>query len=427
METKRVQIWNQGCRLNQAESTILEREFEANGYIIVSSSESADFAVINTCTVTENGDKDAKRLVNKITKQSPDAKIALIGCMAQIQKEALLSYPNVQWVVGNQDKMRLAQIIETSGDTPQVIAPKIKKESFSIETPGVDLKHKRANLKIQDGCDFFCAFCTIPFARGPARSRSYEDIFKEAQVLVEKGHKELVLTGINIGTYQDSGKTIMDVIQALEGVPNLSRIRISSIEPTTIPEALLLHMANSKTICPYLHIPIQSASDEVLKGMARKYTVPEFDRFIQFAKQVIPNVCIGTDVIVGFPGETDALFQETYDYLLEAPIDYFHVFSYSEREMARSKRKEGQVSGTEIKRRSEALRELGHRKRLVFQDGYIGTTQKVLVEQKKKGLWQGLTDNFIRVQFESDEDLENQWAMVRLIRNDGAMVFGEHV
>lgn len=411
-----ISFFSQGCRLNHSETALIERSFESKGFQIVDFKQAADVVVINTCTVTENGDSDAKKLVNKAVRLNPSTKIALVGCMAQIQKEKLLKWPNVNWVIGNAQKAQLATFIRESeqDSEPMVITPKMDKTPFTIEGSSRDKKHTRANLKIQDGCDFYCSFCIIPFARGPARSRVFDDILREATDLVDFGHKELVLTGINLGTYENEGKTLLDIVKALNDIDGLERIRISSIEPTTIPYDLIHYMAEDNKLCKYLHIPLQSGCDEMLTAMSRKYTMTEFDKFIQYAYENVPDICIGTDVIVGFPGESDDLFNKTLDYLRESPIHYFHVFSYSERQFARSKKLAEKVPTQEIARRSGLLRELSDRKRRVYMESFLNTTQKVLIEQEKRGFWTGVTEHYVRVNLKSEQLLKNDIIEVSL-------------
>lgn len=412
---EKVSFYTLGCRLNQAETAIIKRGFEADGYQIVNFNDPADLVVINTCTVTANGDADTRRTVNKVNRINAEAKIALVGCQAQVQREKLLELPGVQWVVGNGVKMQLAKVLAEAGtDTPQVITPTIERKSFTIPIAGIDPGRTRANLKIQDGCDFFCSFCEIPFARGRARSREFDDIQKEAEQLVAAGYKELVLTGINIGTYSYEGESLANVLIGLLRFTNLKRIRISSIEPTTIAEDFIRVINSNKKFCRYLHIPIQSGCDEILQAMKRKYTVSEFVKFLSFANDKIPDVCLGTDVIVGFPGETDVHFDETYQMLLESPFAYFHVFSYSDRDHTRSRKSINKVEKSVIHERSKRLRELSLRKRTSFFDRFIDREMPVLFEQKKNGFWTGLTDNYIRVKTESDINLENEIVQVRL-------------
>jgi len=420
-----VSFYTLGCRLNQAETALIQRGFEREGYQVVDFEQPADIVVINTCTVTENSDADTRRLVNKIGRVNEQARIALVGCQAQIQQEKLLEMAGVQWVVGNAVKMDFAEMLRGLDDSrPQVIAPVIKKGSFKIPYTGIDPHHTRANLKIQDGCDFFCSFCEIPYARGRARSREFDDLLREARELVAAEHHELVLTGINVGTYNFEDKNVADVITALEEIEGLLRIRITSIEPTTIPAVILDRMAARKKLCRFLHIPLQSGSDEVLQKMNRRYTTKEFVDFLRTAEDKVPDVCLGTDVIVGFPGETSANFSQTYELLRELPFTYFHVFSYSDRNIARSKKSVDKVPKEEIEKRSQRLRELSARKRRTYFERFLGQTEWVLFEQQKKEFWSGLTDTYIRVKAKSDRDLHNQFLPVRLEKIDNQTVIG---
>lgn len=417
MMPKKIAFYTFGCRLNQAETAIIEQGFKGGDYEIVDYRNEPDVMVVNTCTVTENGDADTRRLVNKMRRINPEVEIALVGCQAQVQREKLLDLPNVKWVVGNARKMEMETILrESGGDEPQLITPTIRKNSFTIPFIGFDKKHTRANLKIQDGCDFFCSFCEIPYARGRARSREFDDILSEAEQLAAAGHHELILTGINIGTYDYEGKTLLDVLNSLQHIDDLWRIRISSIEPTTIAEEVVDLLAVKSKLCRYLHIPIQSGSDPVLSDMMRKYTVQEFVDFLMAAHRKAPDACLGTDVIVGFPGETDDHFEETYNLLLDLPFAYFHVFSYSDRDHAKSSRLDDaeKIPRETIIQRSRRLRELSNRKRLVYFQENIGKTELVLFEQQKNGAWNGVTDTYIRVNVTSDLNLKNQLLPVRL-------------
>lgn len=423
MKTK-VSFYTLGCRLNQSETASIQNSFEANGYSVVDFEEASDIVVINTCTVTEGGDADTRRLVNKVNRLNPQARIALVGCQAQVQKEKLAQLSNVRWIVGNQRKMDLVSVFNEYPDPvgAEVVAPTIEREPFTLPVAAVDRQHTRANIKIQDGCDFFCSFCEIPYARGRARSRVFDDIITEARALTAAGHKELVLTGINIGTYGYEEKSFLDVIDALEKIEELKRIRISSIEPTTIPRELFDRMGEGK-LCRYLHIPLQSGTNEILAAMQRKYTLEQFNEFIQYAYNKVPQICIGTDVIVGFPGETDAHFNATVDYLREAPIHYFHVFSYSPRHMAKS-RLQQTLPQQVIAQRSQVLRELSARKRRVYQESLIGSQQEVLFEEYKDGAWSGLTDNYVRVHSPFPTAISNQIRTVRILAAEHSFLTG---
>ncbi len=424
----KISFYTLGCRLNQSETASIRNSFEAGGYTVVDFDKPSDIAVINTCTVTEGGDADTRRLVHRVNRLNPKARIALVGCQAQVQKERLAALPNVRWIVGNQKKMDLVDVFRRYPDPVQaeVITPTIEREPFTIAVSSADDRHTRANIKIQDGCDFFCSFCEIPYARGRARSRIFDDIIKEARVLAQAGRREIVLTGINIGTYGYEGKKLMDVIARLEGIAGIDRIRISSIEPTTIPLEMFGRMGQGK-LCRYLHIPLQSGHDDVLSVMKRKYTTGEFSHFIRRAYAQVPQICIGTDVIVGFPGETDAHFEATETFLRQEPVHYFHVFSYSQRQMAKSKDMGEVVAPQTINKRSQILRDLSQRKRRMFYGSLVGTTQAVLFEEQKGGFWTGLTDNYARVKVKADIDLHNQLVPVRLEKMDGQGIQGEAV
>ncbi len=424
-----ISFYTFGCRLNQSETAVIERSFGNKGYRVVDVNDPADIVVINTCTVTENGDADARRFVNKISNANPSVKIALVGCQAQIQKEKLAALPNVRWIIGNAKKMDLLSIIEESehqiNSAVQVITPTIPKESFTIPHAAIDKKHTRATIKIQDGCDFFCSFCEIPYARGRARSRDFHDIINEAQTLAGNNFKEIILTGINIGTYDQPGKSFMDVIDALEQIDGIERIRISSIEPTTIPKKLIEKMSRKTKLCRYLHIPLQSANDNVLSAMKRKYTFKEYEEFIHTAHRMIPQLSIGTDIIVGFPTEEEKHFEETFNRLNDLPIHYIHVFSYSDRHLAKSRVMRDKKSGKIIADRSKRLRDLSFRKRQLFNRTLLSTQQKVLFEKRKTAVWEGFTDNYVRVSVDSNKHLENTIRDVSLVSLNKEHIIGK--
>lgn len=420
---KRILLLNQGCRLNHAETGIIQGQLETIGHNIVSDINDADTVIINTCTVTENGDKDTKRIVKKLVNQNKNIRVALIGCQAQILKDKLFELPNVHWVIGNEQKMSIPYLLEQEKSTS--LTEKIQRNSFTLPFTGIDKRHVRANLKIQDGCDFYCSFCVIPFARGPARSREFDDILNEAKSLVESGHQELVLTGINLGTYFNQDKSLLDVVYALEAIDDLKRIRISSIEPTTISKKLILHMGKKDSkLCPYLHIPVQSCSDSILKAMNRHYNMHEYRQFLDFCLENVPNICIGTDIIVGFPGESKQNFDEMVAHILTINWHYAHVFSYSERQFARSQKFINKINQSEIKRRSRVIQSIFFNKRLNYQANFIGSKVNVLFEQEKNGYWHGTTDTYIKVAVKSNHRLKNKFHAVKLLKND-SVVFGQ--
>ena len=421
---KTVSFYTIGCRLNKAETAVMEQSLKEHGYRVTGIKNPADIVVVNTCTVTENGDADTRRIINRIQKINKNAQIALVGCQAQTQGKELMTIPGVQWVIGNQLKMDLPEILQNNPTEPQLMTPEIKPDNFTIPVAGIDTRHTRANLKIQDGCNFFCSYCEIPYARGRARSRVFDDIFKEAEILINAGHKELILTGINIGTYNYNDYNISDVISKLTQFKGLERIRISSIEAKTIPDNLLDMMTPFNKLCRYLHISMQSGSNTILKAMNRRYTTDEFSEYILQATQKVDNICIGTDVIVGFPGETDDHFNESVELLTKLPITYFHVFSYSDRKNNKSRLFPDKVDKATIEKRSLILRKLSQKKRKNYLEKQLGRTEKVLFEQLKNGYWSGLTDTFIRVLVKSELNLANQYVPVKLSHINNQAIIG---
>lgn len=420
-----------GCRLNQAETASISATFANRGYHIVDYGADTDVCVINTCSVTEGAEAKCRQAVRTALRRSPNAYVVVTGCYAQVGKEALRGIDGLDLIVGTAHKMQVVDLIDTPHKEPAprvVHTTKIARDDFSLDVIGHYSGHTRANLKIQDGCNFACAFCIIPFSRGGARSRTFPDILKEARGLVERGHREIVLTGVNIGTYTSDGHDLLQVIRALEDVDGLERIRISSIEPTTIPDGLVEWMATSSKLCPYLHVPLQSGDDGVLQRMKRRYTRGDFAAFIERVAARVPGVCLGTDAMVGFPGEDEAAFANTRLLLADLPLDYCHVFSYSERPHTYAQRYTDSVPPADIQARSRILRELSARKKAAFYRRHVGSTVRVLFERlEDSGLHTGFSDNYLKVGVEASEDLSNRMAMVRLHRLSGGLAIGEVV
>jgi threonylcarbamoyladenosine tRNA methylthiotransferase MtaB len=306
-----------------------------------------------------------------------------------------------------------------------VHSTKISRDAFTIDIVGDYSQQTRANLKIQDGCNFACAFCIIPFTRGGARSRTLDDIVREAHGLVEHGHREIVLTGVNIGTYANGDYDLLQVVQALEPIKGLERIRISSIEPTTISDALVEWMSTSDKLCPYLHVPVQSGDDEILRRMKRRYTRAEFATFIERVAVQVPDICLGTDVMAGFPGEDEHAFNETRSLLADLPLAYFHVFSYSERPHTFAQRYTDHVPPQVVQPRSRMLRELSVRKKSTFYRQFTGRTLRVLFERRESsGLYTGFSDNYIKTGVATDADVSNQLLSVHLQDIDHGLAVG---
>jgi len=423
---KRASLHTLGCRLNQSETALIEDRLRADGYDIVPFGESADLGIVNTCTVTREADAKSRQLVRSFIRKNPDAFVAVIGCYAQMGADALSDIQGVDLIIGNQEKLNVVDYLSNSKqDTPLVIRDRIDRDDFEIAFAGELPLDRRANLKIQDGCDFMCTFCIIPFARGRARSRSMENLLDEARSLVERGAKEIVLTGVNIGTFSHSDADLVDLVDALNEIPDLARIRISSIEPTTIPEALFDRMNDpNHTLVPYLHIPLQSGSDRVLTAMKRKYSAAEYLDFLRHAAQRVPGIGMGTDIMVGFPGETDEEFNDTFELFQESPLHYAHVFKYSEREGTASVRMGDTVSPEIASRRSAVLRRESAIKRIDFYERNAGNQLDVLFEQEENGYWTGYTGNYIRVAAASDMPLKNELHAITLEGTIGDLAIG---
>lgn len=420
----KVSFYTLGCRLNQAETAVLQQQCAHQGHTVVDASVPADVVVINTCTVTEHGDSDTRRLINKVRRLNEHVRIALVGCQSQVQSRQLAELPGVHWVIGTAAKMNLVEILQQSSEHgPVVVVPEISRSSFTVPVSGIDRSHTRANLKIQDGCDFFCSYCEIPYARGRARSREFDDLVREARELVQAGHRELVLTGINVGLYRHEGRSIADVVEALHDLPDLLRIRISSIEAMTIPTRLFDFMRQGR-LCRFLHLPLQSGSDAVLKRMHRRYTLAEYSRLVAEAEAAVPGLCLGTDVLVGFPGESEADFEQTHEYLRSSAHAYFHVFSYSDRINNKSRHFADKVAPPLIEKRSQTLRRLSAQKRQAYMERQVGREEMVLFEQQKNGYWSGVTDTYIRVRVRSGQDLQNRFLAVHLLTVDNQTMTG---
>jgi len=378
------------------------------GYRLVEYGEKTDLLVLNTCSVTENAEKDCRYAVRKTLRHSPHAFVAVTGCYAQTGAAQLQTVPGIDLIVGTQFKMNLPDYLPAPTQLRKQPEPELRhsrtidREDFVL--PGTAYSDStRALLKIQDGCDFMCSFCLIPFARGRERSRVADDVLREARELAAHGYRELVLTGVNIGQYSYQGMELVDLLQALEAIPEVVRIRISSIEPTTIPERLLQHMAASTKVCHYLHLPLQSGDDGILHAMNRRYDVREYEALVGQALALMPDLGLGTDLMVGFPGEDEQAFANTMRMAGRLPFSYFHVFSYSSRPGTPAARFEPQTPPAVIRQRSKTLAELSRTKALAFYQQQIGRTVSVLFEQgERDGFRTGTTANFTRVAVPAD-------------------------
>jgi threonylcarbamoyladenosine tRNA methylthiotransferase MtaB len=424
----KVSFYTLGCRLNQAETAIMAKSLKSSGFEITEFGKPVEITVINTCTVTEQADAKCRQAVRRALRRDPDTFIAVVGCYAQMAVDTIRKIPGVDLIIGNEHKLQIVDYINgvEKQEQPLVIhSSKISRDEFTIESYGLYDNSTRANLKIQDGCNFVCSFCIIPTARGPARSRKFDDIISEAKKLVDLGHQELVLTGVNIGTYHCEENTILTVLKELEKINDLKRIRISSTEPTTIAVGVIRLMADSEKVCKHLHIPLQSGDDRILKLMRRKHTTTEYAKFIDFVYKTVPDVGIGTDVMVGFPSEDDLSFIHTKKFLADLPIAYYHVFTYSDRKGTGSYRMTNKVDHRDKKSRSHILIEQGIRKKRAFYEQFVGKHVPVLLEQKKgDGFWYGYTSNYINVAVESEKELHNKIIPVQLTEADEDRLLG---
>ena len=413
-----------GCKLNFSETSTISRFFEDGGYAKVDFDDRADIYLINTCSVTENADKRCKSLVKKCLKNNEDAFIAVIGCYAQLKPDEIAAIPGVDVVLGAGEKFNIVKHIENLEAKKQVDTKieegKIKEVNDFI--PGFSAGDRtRSFLKIQDGCDYFCTFCTIPLARGKSRSNTVAETMLIAQEAANTEAKEIVLTGVNIGDFGvDTEESFYDLVLSLDTLNNVDRIRISSIEPNLLTDEIIeFTLTKSKKFVPHFHIPLQSGSDTLLKSMRRKYDQALYTSRIEKIKSIDPDCCIGVDVIVGYPGETDEEFMITYNYLKDLPISYLHVFTYSERANTGALKKEGVVPNKVRAERSKMLRILSNKKKRAFYESQAGTTKSLLIESNPQdGFLHGFTENYLKVKVPFNENLANSIQEIQLGKLD---------
>ena len=424
--TKRVAFHTLGCKLNFSETATISRDFLRHGFEKVDYRDTADIYVLNTCSVTENADKEARKLIRQAKRRNPESAIAVIGCYAQLKPNDIAAIDGVDIVLGAGEKFNLLNhldSIDLNGGA-KVIQSEI--DHVHTFTPSYSTGERtRSFLKIQDGCDYTCSFCTIPMARGESRSGTIDKTLQVAKEVAETDAREIVLTGVNIGDFgKGSDETFFDLIQQLEQLDGIDRIRISSIEPNLLTNEIIQFCASSQKFMPHFHIPLQSGSDKILSAMRRRYKQGLYVDRVARINQTIPDACIGVDVIVGFPGETDEDFMESFNFLNELDISYLHVFTYSERPNTDAVEM-GEVVPKETRaERSKMLRLLSDKKRRFFHDQFIGKNRPVLFETMKNGKIQGHTDNYIQVQVDGDLELINTILSVKLVDNHGIIVDG---
>lgn len=426
---KKVAFYTLGCKLNFSETSTISRSFEEKGYLKVEFTDTPDIFIINTCSVTDQADKKCRKVVREAKAISPDSFVALVGCYAQLKPKEIAEIPGVDAVLGAAEKFRLHELLGdfTHQKESRVFAGKIEHvNSFNASWSVQD--RTRTFLKVQDGCDYSCTFCTIPLARGLSRSDTSDQIVESARKIGDSGVKEIVLTGVNTGDFGirngSREERFIDLIKKLDEVEEVHRFRISSIEPNLLSDEIIDFVSSSKRFMPHFHIPLQSGSDKILKLMKRRYLRDVYTLRVERIRKMIPDCCIGVDVIVGFPGETDADFEETYRFLNELDISYLHVFTYSERENTPAALMSGSVPSKIRSERSSMLHALSDKKRRFFYEQQIGKQFEVLFEKDiENGLMHGFTENYVRVAVPFDPLLINELQTVTLDSVTPASVF----
>ncbi|MEW4924753.1 tRNA (N(6)-L-threonylcarbamoyladenosine(37)-C(2))-methylthiotransferase MtaB [Algibacter sp. 2305UL17-15] len=431
---KKVAFYTLGCKLNFSETSTIARNFTGEGFSRVDFSEKADIYVINTCSVTENADKRFKTIVKQAQKANPEAFVAAVGCYAQLKPRELADVNGVDLVLGATEKFKITDYLNdlSKNDFGEVHSCEIEDADFYVGSYSIG-DRTRAFLKVQDGCDYKCTYCTIPLARGISRSDTMANVLENAREISKQNIKEIVLTGVNIGDYgkgefgnKKHEHTFLDLVTQLDKVEGIERLRISSIEPNLLKNETIDLVSQSRAFVPHFHIPLQSGSNAILKKMKRRYMRELYVDRVSKIKEVMPHACIGVDVIVGFPGETDAHFLETYHFLTELDISYLHVFTYSERDNTEAASMDGVVLKGVRSKRSKMLRGLSVKKRRAFYESQIGTTRTVLFEsENKEGYIHGFTENYVKVKSPWNPELVNTLYEVELteIDKDGLVRF----
>ncbi|WP_034922006.1 tRNA (N(6)-L-threonylcarbamoyladenosine(37)-C(2))-methylthiotransferase MtaB [Gillisia sp. CAL575] len=431
---QKVAFYTLGCKLNFSETSTIARSFKSEDFQRVDFSEKADIYVINTCSVTENADKRFKSIVKQTQKVNEEAFVIAIGCYAQLKPEELADVNGVDLVLGATEKFKITDYLNdlTKQEFAEIHSCEIADADF-YESAYSFGDRTRAFLKVQDGCDYKCTYCTIPLARGISRSDNLENVLNNASEIAAKGIQEIVLTGVNIGDYgkgefgdKKHEHTFLDLVKALDKVKGINRLRISSIEPNLLENETIDFVAQSNSFVPHFHIPLQSGSNQILKAMRRRYMRELYVKKVSQIKKVMPNACIGVDVIVGFPGETNEHFLETYNFLNELDISYLHVFAYSERENTLAAEMEDIVPLSTRKKRSKMLRGLSAKKRRAFYESQLGTIHTVLFEgENKEGYIHGFTENYVKVKTPWNPELINTLHQIKLdkIDEDGIVRF----
>jgi threonylcarbamoyladenosine tRNA methylthiotransferase MtaB len=420
---RRAAYYTLGCKLNYAETSAIARSLEKEGYQRVDFGEQADLTVINTCSVTENADRETRSIVSRALRSNPDSQVVLTGCYAQLRPEEVGAIPGVDLVLGAQDKFQIARFLGNGEKRTQAEVHSCAIEEVDQFIGSYSIGDRtRSFLKVQDGCDYKCTYCTIPKARGISRSDRLENVVQKATEIAAQGIKEIVLTGVNTGDYgkgefgnKKHEHTFMDLLQALDQVSGIDRIRISSLEPNLLHEEMVEFVARSHRFVPHFHLPLQSGNDEILGKMKRRYRRALYRERLDWIKEQMPDACIGADVLVGFPGETEQHFADTHQFLSDMPLSYLHVFTYSERPGTEAVSMDQVVPMPQRKERNQRLRLLSEKKRNLFYRSHIGSQRRVLWEAKEKdGMMQGYTENYIRLHRRYEAQMINQLEQVRV-------------
>lgn len=427
---KKVAFYTLGCKVNQYETEAMEELFEKRGYEIVDGNEDADIYVINTCTVTNLGDRKSRQFIRRAKKVNTNSIVAAVGCYSQVAPEEVEAIEGVDIVIGTTDRNRIVDLCEEAKKKNKKInivkSIKGHKEFESLNI--ADLKSKtRAYIKIQEGCNQFCSYCIIPYARGPIRSRDLEDILIETKRLAKAGFKEVILTGIHVTSYGKDFQnlTLIDVIEEISEIDGIERIRLSSIEPRFVDEEFMRRAVNSRKLCDHFHLSLQSGSDTVLKRMNRKYTTSQYKDIVNLIREYMPDAGITTDIIVGFPGETDEEFEETYNFAKDIHFSRIHVFKYSPRKGTPASRFKNQIHGNIKHERSERLILLGEELMRTFNENYFGKTLPVLFEEGEKGWMEGYTTNYIRVKAQAGDEIGGKILPVKIIDEENEFLIGK--
>lgn len=430
MSTKKVALHTLGCKLNYAESSVIGNSFLKKGFTITDFDSRADVYVINTCTVTENAEKECRQIIRRALRHNPDGFVIVTGCYAQLRPDEIKKIEGVDLILGSKEKFEIFNFIdsfEKKNLACVYVSPLDELNDFGAAYNSLPEDRTRAFLKIQDGCDYKCSFCTIPKARGFSRSEPEEEAINQLRILIEKGFKEIILTGVNVGDYGSKINTnLFNLLRKMVKVDGDFRIRISSIEPNLLSDEIIELVASEEKLCKHFHIPLQSGSDKILKKMQRRYLSSLYANRIEKIKSLLPEAGIGVDVIVGFPGEDETDFETTREFLNNLPISYLHVFTYSERPGTVAASMDNQVPKHERKKRTNILRLLGARKKYLFYYEMIGTIQKVLFEHREEdSSFKGFTSNYVRVKTYSDKNLSNKFADVELMNIENDIVTGK--